>query len=437
MDDVVGVDPALLAQVVVTVREAVGDDTITAVFERSMRENLAAVSEILPDGTTFVLTGDIPAMWLRDSGAQVRPYLILAADDPALQDVLLGVLRRQLEFIALDPYANSFKRNDDPSWHADDLAELRPQVWERKYEIDSLCFPLELAYRLWRLTGRDDVIDERFRAAAEATLGVWTTELDHTRSAYAFQRLNAPLTDTLSHDGRGGPVGVTGMTWAGFRPSDDACEYHYNVPGNMFAVVTLGYVAEIAQVVFDDADLAQRAAALAQTIRAGIEEFGRVEHPEHGSVYAYEVDGLGSQLVMDDANMPSLLSMPLSGYLAADDPTYLATRALLLSEDNPYYYVGTAARGIGSPHTPKRYIWPIGLAVQGLTSTDPAEKRRLLDVLRDTTGGTGLMHEGFDVDDPTQYTRPWFSWANAMFCELVLEVAGHTLENPVRRLPTS
>lgn len=433
MSDVVGVDPVLLAQVTETVREAVGDDTITAMFERSMRENLEAVSEVLPDGTTFVLTGDIPAMWLRDSGAQVRPYLILARDDPALQDVLLGVLRRQLEFITVDPYANSFKRTDDPSWHADDLAELRPEVWERKYEIDSLCFPLELAYRLWRLTGRDDVIDERFRAAAEATLGVWATELDHSRSTYSFRRLNAPATDTLSHEGRGGPVGVTGMTWSGFRPSDDSCELHYNVPGNMFAVVTLRYVAEIAEEVFGDADLAHRAASLEQTIRTGIEEFGRLDHPTHGSVYAYEVDGLGHQLVMDDANMPSLLSMPLSGYLAADDPTYLATRALLLSEDNPFYYVGTAARGIGSPHTPERYVWPIGLAVQGLTSTDPAEKRRLLDVLRDTTGGTGLMHEGFDVDDPARYTRPWFSWANAMFCELVLEVAGHTLETPVRR----
>jgi meiotically up-regulated gene 157 (Mug157) protein len=412
----------VLDRAVDDVEQATGDDRIAGMVERSMRQNLDAVTEVLDDGTCFVLTGDIPAMWLRDSAAQVRPYLVLAAEDDQLAETLVGVLRRQLAFIALDPYANAFKRGTEPSWHADDVTELRPEVWERKYEIDSLCFPIELAAQLHAL-GRSDVVDESFQQVAGSIIDLWERERDHASSTYSFQRLDAPLSDTLTRQGRGEPVGWTGMTWSGFRPSDDACRYNYNIPGNMFAHRALGHLLRL----LDDDELRERAGALQRTIADGIEEFGTVSHEEHGTVYAYEVDGLGGQLVMDDANMPSLLSAPLTGHLAVDDPRYLATRALILSKDNPYYFEGRYARGIGSPHTPSRYVWPISLAVQGLTSTSREEQLDLLRLLRDTTAGTGQMHEGFDVDDPAAYTRPWFSWANAMFCELALDVAGRKL----------
>lgn len=424
----IGVDPALLATVTAEVAKAFdGDERVAETFSRIMTDNLASVAERLDDGTTFVLTGDIPAMWLRDSGAQVRPYLVLAAEDPVLTEVLVGVLRRQLEFIVLDPYANAFKRGPEPSWHADDRTEMGPQIWERKYEIDSLCFPLDLGHLLWRVTGRADVVDERYAAAAEATLDLWELEQDHARSTYRFERLDCPPTDTLTSGGRGTPVGWTGMSWSAFRPSDDACTHHYNVPGNMFAHAVLGRLGELAAAGLLDEGLGRRAAVLRVRIGEGIETHGRVTLPDGGEVYAYEVDGLGSQLVMDDANMPSLLSAPLSGYLDADDPRYLATREVLLSDQNPYYYAGAAAQGIGSPHTPEGYVWPIALAVQGLTSPDEGEKRRIVALLCDTTGGTGLMHEGFHCDDPDRFTREWFSWANAMFCELVLDVAGRRL----------
>lgn len=429
-----GLAPEVLADVSAAVATALVDHpratVLEEMFTRSMRENLAAVTQPWlgpdgePDGSVFVITGDIPAMWLRDSAAQVRPYVILADRDPALAQTLVGILRRQLEFMISDPYANSFKHPDQESWHAADLAERGPLVWERKYEIDSLCFPLELAHRLWRRTGRTDFLDHHFAVAARAAIDVWRTEQDHEQSTYSFQRPESSPTDTLINSGRGSAVGPTGMTWEAFRPSDDSCTYHYNVPGNMFAAVALGLVAEIADQVLADPDLAADARALKAEIEAGIEQYGMVDDPEHGRIYAYEVDGLGNVLIMDDANMPSLLSMPLTGYRAADDPTYLATRTLLLSERNPFYYSGSAAHGIGSPHTPERYIWPIALSVQGLTAQDRDEKADLLRVLADTTGGTGLMHEGFDVDDPTKFTREWFSWANAMFCELVLDYAG-------------
>ncbi|HWD83773.1 MAG TPA: glycoside hydrolase family 125 protein, partial [Kribbella sp.] len=341
------------------------------------------------------------------------------------QEILLGVLHRQLQYVVLDPYANAFNKEANGAGHVTDETEMSPWVWERKYEIDSLCFPLELAYRLWRITGRADVIDERFRAAAEAIVDLWTVEQDHeARSTYRFQRLDDRPSDTLVRDGRGRLTKPTGMSWSAFRPSDDATELGFNVPGNMFASVVLGYLQEIATEVLRDEPLADRAKALKAEIDEGIASFGTVEHPVHGRVYAYEVDGLGGALLMDDANMPSLLGIPLTGYAAGDDPTYLATRQLLLSPENPYYYSGTAAAGIGSPHTPPRYIWHIALAVQGISSTSAEERQRLLELLRDTTGGTGLMHEGFDVDDPRKYTREWFSWANAMFCELALVHAG-------------
>ncbi|TCC08146.1 glycoside hydrolase family 125 protein [Kribbella soli] len=419
------IDPEVLARAAAAVREATGDDVIAEMFQRSMAGNLPAVAERLPDGTTFVLTGDIPAMWLRDSAAQLRPYLLLCKDDPGLQDVLIGVLHRQLEYVVLDPYANAFNKEANGAGHTSDETEMSPWVWERKYEIDSLCFPLDLAYRLWRITGRADVIDNRFRAAAEAIVELWTVEQDHeARSPYRFQRHDDRPSDTLVREGRGRLTRPTGMSWSAFRPSDDATELGFNVPGNMFASVVLGYLQEIATEVLRDEPLADRAKGLKAEIDEGIASFGTVEHPEHGRVYAYEVDGLGETLLMDDANMPSLLSIPLTGYAAADDPTYLATRALLLSPENPYYYSGTAAAGIGSPHTPPRYIWHIALAVQGISSTSAEERQRLLELLRDTTGGTGQMHEGFDVDDPRQFTREWFSWANAMFCELALVHAG-------------
>ncbi|WP_405067360.1 glycoside hydrolase family 125 protein [Kribbella sp. NBC_01510] len=421
------IDPEVLARATAAVHRATGDETIAEMFRRSMAENLPAVAERLPDGTTFVLTGDIPAMWLRDSAAQLRPYLLLCKDDPGLQEVLIGVLHRQLEYVVLDPYANAFNREANGAGHTTDETEMSPWVWERKYEIDSLCFPLELAYRLWRITGRADVIDERFRAAASAIIDLWTVEQDHeARSPYRFQRDEPDMlpSDTLVREGRGRLTRPTGMSWSAFRPSDDATELGFNVPGNMFASVVLGYLQEIAAEVLDDEPLSARAKELKADIDDGIARHGTIDHPERGHVYAYEVDGAGATLLMDDANMPSLLGIPLTGYAAADDPTYVATRGLLLSPENPYFYSGTHAAGIGSPHTPPNQVWPIALAVQGLTSTSAEERQRLLELLRDTTGGTGLMHESFHVEDPAVFTREWFSWANAMFCELALVHAG-------------
>jgi meiotically up-regulated gene 157 (Mug157) protein len=194
------------------------------------------------------------------------------------------------------------------------------------------------------------------------------------------------------------------------------------MPANMFAVVVLRYLAEIASEVLNDSELEGDSRALAHEIEEGIRKFGVVEHTEYGTIYAYETDGLGLYNLMDDANVPSLLSIPYIGYASAEDPVYQNTRRFVLSTDNPYFYQGKYAEGIGSPHTPDRYIWHIALAIQGLTASDKEEKNRLLELLAATDAGTGMMHEGFHADDPEKYTREWFSWANMLFCELILDV---------------
>lgn len=393
-------------------------------FERCLANTWNTTLKRMEDGTTFVITGDIPAMWLRDSAAQVRPFLVLG-EDREIGDMIQGVVRRQFDYILRDPYANAFNESANGMGHQDDATEMSPWIWERKYEIDSLCYPIQLSYLLWKNSGRTGHFDETFRAGVRQIIELWTTEQHHEqKSAYTFERSNCPPSDTLVRGGKGAETAYTGMTWSGFRPSDDACAYGYLVPSNMFAVVVLGYVTEIAEEILKDRELAAAAEGLAAQIEAGIQRYGIVEHLECGPIYAYEVDGLGSVNLMDDANVPSLLSIPYLGYRNAEDPIYANTRRFILSERNPYYFSGTAASGIGSPHTPDQYIWHIALAMQGMTEQDEAERQRLLELLLETDGGTGLMHEGFHVDRPQEYTRPWFSWANMMFCELVLLCSG-------------
>lgn len=398
------------------------ESSIVKIFKNAYKNTLEQTIDVLPDGSVFAVTGDIPAMWLRDSAAQFRPYLVV--DDERVLKIVGGIIKRQFTYINHDPYANAFNREHNGNGHQTDLTAMTPLIWERKYEIDSLCYPLQLAYLYWKATGLTDCFDEQFVSAVEKILEVWKTEQDHAESPYTFQRFDCAPSDTLPNDGKGTPVGYTGMTWSGFRPSDDACEYGYLVPSNMFAVVVLGYLTEIAQDVLKDENLAEEAQQLAAEIQKGITEYAIVEHPEFGKVYAYETDGLGNYNFMDDANVPSLLSAPYLGYVDADDEIYQNTRRLILSETNPYFYKGTQAEGVGSPHTPPRYIWHIALSIQGLTSLKREEKRELLELMARTDGGTGFMHEGFNVDDHTQYTREWFSWANSMFCELVFDYLG-------------
>lgn len=391
------------------------------IFNKCFANTLLTTVKRFDDGSTFLLTGDIPAMWLRDSTAQVRPYLAIAKEDDDLQAMITGLVKRQFRYINLDPYANAFNEEANNAGHQTDHTEMNPWIWERKYEIDSLCYPIQLAYLLYKETGRRDQFDASFKSGITEILKVWETEQNHDQSPYTFERDTTRVEDTLTHDGRGTPVGPTGMTWSGFRPSDDVCKYGYLVPSNMFAVVVLSYLEEIYTDLLPQPDVVARVTKLKNEIDAGIKEYAQVANAAGETVFAFEVDGLGNHSIHDDSNVPSLMAAPYLGYCAQDDPIYLATRKTLLSSENPYYYEGKNAKGIGSSHTPENYIWPIALAIEGLTTSDKADKKRILDMLVDNDGGTNLMHEGFDVNDANNYTREWFSWANMMFCELLMD----------------
>lgn len=408
-----------------TMEKLEGRAKLQSMFKNCFENTLVTTTELTGDGDTFVFTGDIPAMWLRDSSAQVRHYIPFAGQDEALAEIISGLIKRQIKYINIDPYANAFNREANGKCYRLDITERSRWVWERKYELDSLCYPMQLAYLYWRAAGRVDIFDDAFRKAMETIVDLWTVEQRHPeKSRYRFQRNSSLESETLSNGGLGGETGYTGMTWSGFRPSDDACKYGYLIPANMFAVIVLGYMGQIAAEVYEDKRLEYKAASLKEEIDGGIQTYGVYRHPVYGRIYAYETDGLGNYNLMDDANVPSLLSIPYLGYRDENDPIYINTRRFILSEDNPYYYRGIFADGIGSPHTPKGYIWHMALCMQALTSKDRDEIEKILGQLESTDNDTGFMHEGFNPDKPAEFTRPWFAWANSLFAELICKISG-------------
>ncbi|MGO1470431.1 MAG: glycoside hydrolase family 125 protein [Tissierella sp.] len=397
-------------------------------FNNSFLDTLQNTIKVLDDDTTFVLTGDIPAMWLRDSTAQVRPYLFLANESEEIRSIIKGLIERHFQMINIDPYANAFNKTDNDKGHQNDQTEMQPIIWERKYEIDSLAYSVQLAYLYYKETGDTSSFNENFHTGVDRILDVWEIEQNHENSSYTFKRDNTQENDTLTHNGFGPPVAYTGMTWSGFRPSDDRCIYNYLVPSNMFAVAVLGYLEEIYKKISKNEAKIKRIRKLRNEIKRGIEKYGITENKAGNKVYAYEVDGLGNASLMDDANVPNLISAPYLGYCDINDLVYQETRKTLLSDENPFYYTGEAASGVGSSHTPNDYIWHMSLAMKGLTSQNKEFKKEMLDRMVETDAGKNTLHEGFHKDRPEEYTREWFSWPNMLFVELMLEYYGFKLK---------
>lgn len=390
------------------------------VYNKCFRSTWETTLSQEADGSTFIITGDIPAMWLRDSSMQVLPYFRMLSDE-MVDKALCGLIEKQAEQILTDAYANAFNKNGDYKCYSKDKTVMGPYIWERKYEVDSLAFPIMLLHKYYKATGKNTVFSDAVKGALARILEVWETEQYHAqKSPYTFERESDLTSETLQNAGKGTPVAYTGMTWSGFRPSDDACVYHYLVPSNMLAVSALKKIKDFPVT----EEVKGKAAKLAEEIEKGIREYGIYEHPVYGKIFAYETDGLGRYNLMDDANIPSLLAAPWYGYCDATDEIYQNTRRFILSKDNPYYCSGSEADGVGSPHTPEEFVWPIAIAVRGLTALENAEKEEMLQMLLRITAGTGYMHEGVDVNEPENYTRPWFAWANSMFCLLADSVLG-------------
>lgn len=377
------------------------------------------------DGTpdTFVITGDIPAMWLRDSGAQVWPYVQLADKDEDLRKLIAGVILRQFRCINIDPYANAFNKGATGEGHVSDKTEMKPEVFERKWEIDSQCYPVRLAYHYWRTTDDTSVFGDEWLSAARNIITTFRQQQrKNGNGPYSFRRTTDWPNDTKPHGGWGNPVRPVGLIVSSFRPSDDATVFDFLVPSNFMAVSTLRRMAEILSSVNGETDLAAECLDLADEVEAALKKHAVVRHPEYGKIYAYEVDGYGSRLLMDDANVPSLLTMAYLGDVDMNDRIYRNTRRFVLSEDNPYYFKGKYAEGIGSAHTAYGRVWHMSLIMRALTSTDDAEIKRCVEMLMTTTAGTGFMHESFDPYAPEKFSRPWFAWANTLFGELVLKL---------------
>jgi hypothetical protein len=376
---------------------------------------------------TFVITGDIDAMWLRDSSAQVWPYLPFAREDKQLASLIEGVIHRQSRCILIDPYANAFMRStsDKPlSWAVHDDTDMAPGVGERKWEIDSLCYTIRLAHGYWRATGNTGPFDRQWRASAQRIVQTFRQQQrKEGHGPYHFQRSSPVPTDTVPLSGYGNPARPVGLIYSMFRPSDDSCIYPLFIPANHFAVVSLRQLAEIANSVLHDTDLANESAALAQQVESALAQHGHTRNSSGDELWAYEVDGYGNTLMMDDANAPGLLSLPYLGCCAVGDPVYQRTRAWVLSSDNPYFFKGTAGEGIGGPHQGLNYIWPMSILFRAFTSMDDQEIRICLRTLRDTTAGTHFLHESFQKDNAGDFTRAWFAWANTLFGELILHLA--------------
>ena len=407
------------------VRKALTNPKLVWMFENCFPNTLDTTVHYRKDADdkndTFVYTGDIHAMWLRDSGAQVWPYVRLANNDKELREMIEGVIRRQFKCIILDPYANAF--NDGPTggeWMSDNT-EMIPDVHERKWEIDSLCYPLRLAYAYWQATGDTSVFDEHWLAAMRNILQTFREQQRKEGvGPYLFTRVTDRQLDTVCNEGKGNPVNPVGLIASVFRPSDDATTFLFLVPSNFFAVTSLRKAAEILTAVNGERTMAGECLALADEVEQALREYAVVEHPEFGEIYAFEVDGFGNRFLMDDANVPSLLAMAYLGDVDPSDPIYRNTRRFVWSESNPYFFRGTAGEGIGGPHVGYDMIWPMSIMMKAFTSQDDAEIKRCVEMLMTTDAGTGFMHESFHKDDPANFTRSWFAWQNTLFGELIL-----------------
>ena len=405
----------------------VADKELGWLFENCFPNTLdTTVTYSLQSGKpdTYVITGDIDAMWMRDSSAQVWPYLQFANEEKKVKDLIAGVINRQTQYVLKDPYANAFYNDEQKvgEWKSDKTT-MKPGVHERKWEIDSLCYPIRLAYHYWKKTGDKTPFDANWKKAIELIHQTFVEQQRKTnKGPYRFQRETVHPTDSQPMSGYGFPVKPVGLICSAFRPSDDSTVYPFLIPSNFFAVSSLNQAAEMVIALHGDKALADKLTALANEVDAALKKYAIKDHPEFGKMFAFEVDGFGSAYMMDDSNVPSLLSMPYLGAMKVDDPIYKNTRKFILSENNPFFFKGTAAEGVGGPHVGQDMIWPMAITIQGLTSVSDDEIKKCITMLKNTHGGKGFMHESFHKDDPKNFTRSWFAWANTLFGEFLWKI---------------
>jgi meiotically up-regulated gene 157 (Mug157) protein len=451
----------LVEKVIKDMNEKMVDKDLARIFENAFPNTLDTTVRWHVDGTekpskgysswlgntgawegaqSFIVTGDISAEWLRDSTNQLAQYQRLAKKDKAIETLLLGAINTQAEYMIASPYCNAFqppppskiKTSDNGQGDTVHPAYEPSQVFECKYEIDSLAHFLSLANQFHNHTGSTAFITKRWLEAVDNLIEVIDEQSSSTfdpktgsftLQEYRFQRNTNTGTETLNLAGNGNPLNYgTGLVRSAFRPSDDATILGFFIPGNAMLSVELKRTAAILSKA-SKTSLAQELSARGERIEKGVLEHGIVSHRKFGAVFAFEVDGYGSSILMDDANLPSLLALPLLGFLNSDDRTYQNTRKMILSkEGNPYFITGSEFEGIGGPHIGLMNAWPMSLLVQAMTSDDDAEIKRLLEAVKQASP-LGLVHESVNVEEIRDYTRSWFAWANSVFAQTILDLA--------------
>lgn len=411
----------------VEIKAKIKDKEIAWLFENCFPNTLdTTVTATTKDGKpdTYVITGDIDAMWLRDSSAQVWPYLPLMKDDKKLQNMIAGVVNRHAFYVLVDPYANAFYNDPNRKGHKD-KTEMKPWVHERKWEVDSLCYVIRLAHGYWKHSKDTSCFDATWLDAMKKIVATFKSEQrKNGKSAYSFRRVTEYTHDTAAGGGSGYPINPVGLICSVFRPSDDGTVFPFLIPSNYFAVKSLQQLAEIANTALNENAFAKECLDLAAEVEAALKKYAVVEHRTAGKILAYEADGFGAHYMIDDSNIPSLISMPYLGAISTKDPLYKRTRKFLLTPGNhPYYAKGKAAEGTTGPHAGREMIWPMGIIIRAMTSSDEAEIKKCISMLKATHAGSGFMHEAFYKDDATKFTRKWFAWANTLFGEFILTLA--------------
>ena len=416
-----------IEDLIVFIKNQIEDNELSWMFENCYPNTIdTTIDYEIIDGKpdTFVITGDIDAMWLRDSTAQVWPYLPLVKKDKKIKNLIKGLINRQAKCVIRDPYANSFYKDlSRVSAHNKDIPTPIAGVHEQKWEVDSLCYVIRLSYHYYKLTGDNSIFDETWIQSSKIIYDTFLTEQRKDgESPYTFIRNGTAMVDAPVFSGTGRPFKPNGMICSMFRPSDDSTMYPFLIPSNIFAAISMKQLSEIYKFEKMDLVFAEKCLSMSIEVNQAIEKYAIKEHLDFGKIYSYEIDGFGNNLYMDDANVPSLMSLAYLDSKFKRDEVYLNTRKFLLSDNNPYFLKGKAAEGQASPHTGKDKIWPMGIILRAMTSESDKEIEKCLRMLVNTHAGTGFMHEAFDKDEPSKYFRSWFAWANTLFGELIIKI---------------
>lgn len=460
---------------------------------------------------SYIITGDIDAMWLRDSASQLHSYArFLTPHSPeghddmgSLNSLWRGLINSHARYVLISPYCHAFQPPPEsgiPPSHNGAYQHNKPRpaydpskVFDCKWELDSLASFLQASVAYYERThdlgffARHDwvpAVRAAVDAAAAMRLGTYDGQGRVQPSAWTFTGWTDRGSETLTNDGLGNPVRANGMVRSAFRPSDDATIFQLLVPANMMWAKYLEEASVIMEELGEGAvhaiDPAKRSAAaglatemrdFAAGVRRGIDRDAVVVSPHApglGEVFAYECDGFGGVNLMDDANVPSLLSMPLFGYaesrfgppppgeeggmVAGRDyaQVYRNTRRFILSGANPYFAQGPVISAVGGPHLGPGKAWPMAALVAAMTAFDEetglvggrggggaggdgggggggdvqevvAEQLRMV---LDSTSGMGVVHESVNSWNEAAFTRPWFGWANGLLGELIMRIEG-------------